>query len=323
MPSAVTGARDDDLLPLEACAGLGADQVGRKASVLAWAAQQGLATPGGLVLPARRFWTALQAAGVHEQARYLAAAALRLDPRHTADLAGAIRAALDCPAVRILAGTCAESASRRLAARPLVARSSAVVEDGCDASFPGVFLSRLYLTTTEELADAIASCWRSAFAPATLQYLLRMRAEPVDFSIAVLIQPQVQADWYGLYVSADPVSGAATPVVELTREGPDALVGGSIAMTRAQMTDGRWTIEPDDPALAPALARVSALASRLAARVPGHLDIEFALPTAGAEPVLLQCRSAVPARPAWQPASRWPPASRRLDPIRGLPSSRC
>ena len=295
-PPARTEPRDDDLVPLEACAGLDAAEVGRKASVLAWAAAEGLQTPGGLVLPASRFWAALQAAGVHEQARYLAAAALRLDPRHTADLAGNIHAALECSPVAELARVHAEAAFRRLSARPLVARSSSALEDGRNAAFPGVFLSRLDLMSAEALAEAIAACWRSAFSPAAMQYLLRMRTEPIDFSLAVLIQSQVQADWYGLYVSADPVTGTPTPVAEMTREGPDALVGGSAAMTRARQSDDTWTIEPHEPALALALARVSELASRLSARVPGHLDIEFALPSASADPVLLQCRPVTPAR---------------------------
>ena len=59
--------------------------MGRKAALLGWAATQGLATPGGLVLPAERFWAAVEACGVTAQARYLEASALRLDP--TQDLA--------------------------------------------------------------------------------------------------------------------------------------------------------------------------------------------------------------------------------------------
>lgn len=295
-PAAVTSARDDGLLALESCVGLDAADVGRKASVLAWAAAHGLATPGGVVLPASRFWDALRIAGVHEQARYLATAALRLDPRHAADLAAAIHTALGHPAVTGCAHGYAEAAFRRLTARRLVARSSSALEDGRRAAFPGVFLSRLDLTSVEALGEAIVACWRSAFAPAALQYLLRMRSEPIDFSLAVLIQSQVQADWYGLYVSADPVSGTPAQIAELTREGPDALVGGSAATTRARQDGGRWIVEPHDPALVLALSRISDLASRLSARVAGDLDIEFALPSSGAEPVLLQCRPITPAR---------------------------
>jgi Phosphoenolpyruvate synthase/pyruvate phosphate dikinase len=290
------GAHDDDLIPLDACAGLDPADVGRKASVLAWAQAQGLPTPGGVVLPASRVWAGLEACGTRAQAHYLAASALRLDPRHSMDLAADIFAALGLPAALDLARAHAETAFKRLGARRLVARSSSALEDGRTAAFPGVFLSRLDLTSADELAHAIVDCWRSVFSPVALQYLLRMRAEPIDFSLAVLIQPQIKADWYGLYVGADPVSGAPTPVAELTRQAPDALVNGSAAMVRARQVGDAWSLEPDEPALASALGCVSGLAARPAARVPGPLDIEFALSLAKSEPVLLQCRPITPAR---------------------------
>jgi len=290
------GSHSDDLIPLDACAGLDPADIGRKASVLAWAAAQGLPTPGGVVLPASTFWAALEACGTRKQAHYLAASAMRLDPLHSMNLAAGIHAALGLSAAADLARVCAESAFSGLSARPLVARSSSALEDGRTAAFAGVFLSRLDLTSVDELADAIVACWRSAFSPMALQYLLRMRAEPIDFSLAVLIQPQVQADWYGLYVGADPVSGAPTPVAELTRLGPDALVNGSAATVRARQVGSGWSVEPDEPAIATALAGISALAARLSARVPGDLDIEFALGLGNADPVLLQCRPITPVR---------------------------
>ena len=98
-----SGADDDDLIPLDACAGLDPADVGRKASVLAWASARGLPTPGGVVLPASRFWAALAACGARKQAHYLAASAMRLDPRHSMDLAAGIHAALVLPAATVLA----------------------------------------------------------------------------------------------------------------------------------------------------------------------------------------------------------------------------
>ena len=293
---------DDDLIALDACAALDAIDIGRKASVLAWAGAQGLSTPGGMVLPASRFWAALEACGSRTQAQYLAAHTMRLDPRHSMDLAAGIHASLALPAVTRLARGYAQAAWRRLPTRPLVARSSSVLEDGPMAAFPGVFQSRLDLRSADALADAIVACWQSAFSPIALQYLHRMRAEPVDFSLAVLIQPQIKADWYGLYVSADPMSGAPTPVVELTQQGPDALVGGAAAAVRARQVNTAWSLEGGGPDLAAALASVSAMAARLSARVPGHVDIEFALVSTDAAPVLLQCRPVTPARMPMAPS---------------------
>ena len=163
------------------------------------------------------------------------------------------------------------------------------------AAFAGVFLSRLDLTSVDQLADAIVACWQSAFSPVALQYLLRMRAEPIDFSLAVMIQPQVKAAWYGL--SCRPIRCPALDAGRRTDPpGPDALVNGAAATHRAQQVDAAWLVNPPNPGLASALARISTFAARLAARVPGHLDIEFAVVRANAEPVLLQCRPITPAR---------------------------
>lgn len=284
------------LIPLKDCAELAPAEVGRKAWVLAWAAMRGLPTPGGVVLPAISFWAALDACGSGEQARYLAANALRLDPRHSLDLAARIHVALAHPDVLRLARDHAADAWAGLAARPLVARSSSAQEDGRAATFAGIFVSRLDLASPDELAEAIVACWRSAFAPVALKYVLRMRAAQLDLSLAVLIQPQVRADWYGLYVSADPVSGAPMPIAELTRQGPDALVNGAIAAVHATLRDGAWASVPEEATLLPSLHRLHGMAGRLSELVPGALDIEFAVVAAGAEPVLLQCRPVTPSR---------------------------
>jgi len=240
------------------------------------------------VIPADRFWAALEAGGVLVQARYLESAAFRLDPRHTLDLAAAIVEGMTGPASAALAWEDAEAAFARLDAPRVVCRSSAAMEDGRSAAFPGVFVSVLNLTSPGDLAVAIADCWRSVFSADALRYLLRVGSEPVDFSMAALLQRQVDAAWYGVYVSIDPLTGEPAPRADLSQAGPEALVGGGGATLRARRPSGGWT--GVDEAMAASLEAVDRVARRLAAHLQSDVDLEFALPVAGGDPVILQCR---------------------------------
>lgn len=242
------------------------------------------------MVPAERFWAATDACGVREQVRYLEASALRLDPAQALAVAASITEAMGAPALEALASADAEAAFARLDLARVVCRSSAAMEDGAAAAFPGVFVSVLDLASPAALAGAIATCWRSAFSPAAVGYLLRMGAEPLDFSLALLLQCQVDADWYGVYVSVDPVTGAAEPLADLSNAGPETLVGGGAATLRARRRSDGWTGIEAAPAMVASLESVHQAARLLGERLGAEVDVEFALPAAGAEPVILQCR---------------------------------
>jgi len=303
------------LIPLGECAAEPAARVGRKAALLGWATAQGLATPGGLVVPAERFWAAAGACGVLGQVRYLEASALRLDPAQALAVAASIAEGTRSPALDELASAEAEAAFARLDARRVVCRSSSAMEDGRAAAFPGVFVSVLDIASPAALAGAIATCWRSAFSPAAVGYLLRMGTEPLDFSLALLLQPQVDAGWYGVYVSVDPITGAAEPLADLSDAGPEALVGGGTATLRARREPGGWTGIEEAPALAGPLESVHRAAGLLGERLGAEVDVEFALPAAGAEPVILQCRPLTHVGTAVAAADR--PAAMRGRPCAG------
>ncbi|MGI8984022.1 MAG: PEP/pyruvate-binding domain-containing protein, partial [Acidimicrobiales bacterium] len=295
--------RRPHLIPLASCAGLPGARVGRKAAVLGWAAANAMVTPGGLVLAAEAFWAALDACGAAGRARYLQASAVRLDPVQAHAVAAGIADAMRSPAVDGLARTAADEAFGALDAQPLgalnaqplgalnaqplVCRSSAAMEDGPAAAFPGVFVSVLGIGSPAELAAAVATCWRSAFSPGALAYVLRMGVEPIDLSLALLLQRQVEARWYGVYAGVDPVTGVAEPVADLTDAGPDALVAGGRPTIEARRRRGRWS---GAPGLEASLESVHGMAGVLAGHLGAEVDIEFALAAAGAEPVLLQCR---------------------------------
>jgi phosphohistidine swiveling domain-containing protein len=232
----------------------------------------------------------VEACGVIGQARYLEASALRLDPAQALAVAASITEGMRSEALDALAAADAEAAFAHFDSAPIVCRSSSAMEDGIAAAFPGVFASVLDLASPAELARAIAACWRSAFSPAAVGYVLRMGAEPLDFSLALLLQRQVEADWYGVYVSVDPVTGAAGPLADLSNEGPEALVGGGAPKLHSRRRAGRWTGIEEVPALETALERVRHGALLLAERLEAVVVVEFAVPAAGAEAVILQCR---------------------------------
>ncbi|WP_028350258.1 PEP/pyruvate-binding domain-containing protein [Bradyrhizobium murdochi] len=285
------------LVRLEDCADEPIRRVGHKAALLGWAQKEGLQTAGGWVLPADLFWAAMQAAKVASQVRYLEENALRLDPQHTRQLAGAIRGALAGDVLEEFARIDAAAAHDRLDTPRLVCRSSAAMEDGRVAAFPGVFASSLDLTSPRSLAKAIVDCWRSVFSPVAIDYLLRMRAEPVDFSIAILIQRQIAATWYGLYVSADPITGVPLPRAELTDVAPDALVGGKSATLQARYEAGCWSGAEAADGVDDALEILRRWSTKLEERLHSEVDIEFAIPTQGS-PLLLQCRPLTGKTPA-------------------------
>jgi phosphoenolpyruvate synthase/pyruvate phosphate dikinase len=241
------------------------------------------------VLPAERFWAALEACGGRDRAEYLQRSALRLDPRHTLDIAASLAESMASPAVEELARLDAAAAFALLGLRRVVCRSSSVMEDGRSAAFPGIFLSVLNIGSPAALATAIARCWRSVFSPGAVRYLLRMRTEPVDFSLALLLQRQVAADWYGLYVSADPVTGAGDPLADLSSAAPEALAEGGEVVLRAHRRQGRWTGIQGEPSVSASLEKVRVAAERLARHLGTDVDLEFALPAQG-DPVVLQCR---------------------------------
>ncbi len=207
------------------------------------------------------------------------------------------------PAVEALAHVDAEAAFACVPGPRVVCRSSAAMEDGRAATFPGVYLSVLDIESAVGLATAIVDCWRSVFSPEAIRYLMRMAAEPLDLSMAVLVQTQVDTAWYGVYASVDPVTGGEGAVADLSRAGPAALVNGGRAGVRARREGGRWTGTGVDAPLAASLDALWRASLRLAHHLEAEVDMEFALPAEGGEPVILQCRPltrASSARPGLQ-----------------------
>lgn len=113
---------------------------------------------------------------------------------------------------------------------PLVAvRSSAVDEDGADASFAGQYETFLHVRGVQAVTEAVLSCWRSAGDERVRAYRRRMGLGATAV-LAVLVQNFVAADVSVVAFSLDPVEHDADVIcVNATWGLGEGLVGGTVS----------------------------------------------------------------------------------------------
>lgn len=194
-------------------------RVGGKALHLARLAQAELPVPPGFVVTTALFESALADAGLIEQAR---AVEEHGDPVAAAALAKAIRAiVLPAPLIATL-----RDRARGLGERVAV-RSSGIDEDGRKRSYAGQHETRLGVTC-DDVADAIRSCWASAYEPRVLAY--RGGRGPQVGSMAVLVQRMLDARVSGVLFTINPHNGSwREMLLEAVWGLGEGLVSGQIA----------------------------------------------------------------------------------------------
>jgi pyruvate,water dikinase len=123
-----------------------------------------------------------------------------------------------------------EIAARLDTAAPAVAvRSSAVDEDGAEASFAGMHETYLGIAGLDALVQAVADCWTSAHSERALEYRRRNGLPVPDRPVPVLVQAMVPADVAGVAFSANPVTGSRDEVVINASWGlGESIVGGTV-----------------------------------------------------------------------------------------------
>ena len=213
-------------------------------------------------------------------------------------------------------------AYRRLAAltgagEPAVAvRSSAVDEDGLDASFAGQHDTYLNISGAEQLWWAISRCVASFGAERALAYRRDAGLPAAPERVAVLVQWLVPADAAGDVFSAHPVTGARAVVVNASfglgesvvagTVTPDSLVVGrdDLAIREHAVADKRrmtvavpgGTREVPVPGRLARMPAIDEAQARAAAALALELEREMGWPVdlevawAGSELFLLQCR---------------------------------
>jgi Phosphoenolpyruvate synthase/pyruvate phosphate dikinase len=199
--------------------------------------------------------------------------------------------------------------------------------------------------------DAVKRCWASLWSARAIGYRARLRVEPGEVSIAVVVQQLVPAEAAGVMFTIDPVGGAHDQVVISANWGlgesvvagdvtPDVAVvdrtsgtlvsyqtGSKETMTVVDGTATRASGTPPgmrsaavlSPGEAGELARVGLAIEKL---YDQPVDIEWAL--AAGELSVVQARPITPAAPrrrAWRTVERQPgrglPVEQR-QPRRGL-----
>src|SRR5207245_8941054 len=80
-----------------------------------------------------------------------------------------------------------------LCGAPAAVRSSALVEDGQDASFAGQFESYLGVETEADFLTAVRACWAALWSVRALRYMASRGVDPSGTAMAILVQPLLDA----------------------------------------------------------------------------------------------------------------------------------
>ena len=196
-------------------------------------------------------------------------------------------------------------------------RSSAVDEDGAEASFAGQHDTLLNVRGAEAVAAAVASIWASLRSETALAYRRQRSLDDDHLALAVLVQRMVWADVAGVAFSLDPVTGTRERIVVSANWGlGESVVAGTVTadtwhldkrdlrVLDANLADKERMVIPSDsgtrdakvptflrtrPSLSDSeLTRVADLTRALERERGWPVDIEFAW--RGGELWLLQCR---------------------------------
>lgn len=108
---------------------------------------------------------------------------------------------LICEAYRALCDLCGQDQVS------VAVRSSALDEDSASTSFAGQHATFLNVSGEQEVAGAIARCWRSAFSAPALYYRSRQGLDSDIIGMAVLVQQLLPAEVSAVAFGANPVTG--------------------------------------------------------------------------------------------------------------------
>ena len=115
-------------------------------------------------------------------------------------------------------------------------RSSALDEDGAEASFAGQHDTHLNVTGAEAVLAAIEATWASLHADAALAYRRSQGIPEDDMALAVLVQRMVWADAAGVAFSLDPVSGDRERIVISANWGlGESVAAGAVSVDSWQL----------------------------------------------------------------------------------------
>lgn len=140
--------------------------------------------------------------------------------------------ALAGPVVEAVAGEDAATIARVLAAvrdlrTPLAVRSSAVDEDGKDASFAGQHLTLLNVPSIDDVPSALREIWWSANSDSAITYRQRVGLFTRP-SVGVVVQSLLDPDVAGVMFTQNPITGADESLIEAAWGLGEAVVAGLV-----------------------------------------------------------------------------------------------
>src|SRR3954454_12191708 len=110
---------------------------------------------------------------------------------------------------------------------PFAVRSSAVGEDGADASFAGQHITLLNVPSAAEVTDAVREVWWSANSDSAITYR-KKKGQFVRPSVGVVVQSLLDPHVAGVMFTQNPVNGADERVIEASWGLGEAVVSGRV-----------------------------------------------------------------------------------------------
>jgi pyruvate,water dikinase len=110
---------------------------------------------------------------------------------------------------------------------PLAVRSSAVDEDGAEASFAGQHMTLLNVPGADAVADALREIWWSANSDSAITYRQRVGLFRRP-SVGVVVQSLLDPECAGVMFTRNPINGADERVIEASWGLGEAVVAGMV-----------------------------------------------------------------------------------------------
>jgi phosphoenolpyruvate synthase/pyruvate phosphate dikinase len=194
---------------------LSREDVGGKGASLAEMIDAGFKVPDGFVVKADGYRHFANATGIDVR---IAEALDRIDAsdsaavRHATELITGLVREMELPddlKTEISGGY--EELTQRLGVHSAV-RSSAISEDGAEASFAGLYESYLNMVGADEVLDAVHRCYVSLWAERAVSYRAG-RPGGAEEAMAVVVMGLVPSDVSGIAFTAHPVTGSLDQVI--------------------------------------------------------------------------------------------------------------
>jgi pyruvate,water dikinase len=208
---------------------------GGKSAALGELLAAGLPVPPGFALSTSAFRAFVAEAGLEGR---IAAELARASSHDVASVDAASRAIGDsmrsAPVPRAVHGEIArryaELADEAGVAEPPVAvRSSALGEDGEQASFAGQQETFLWVRGADRVCDAVRDCWASLYSAPAITYRAGLGQSADEAAMGVAVQLMVDAEASGVLFTCNPVSGDPSMVAVNASWGLGlAVVGGEV-----------------------------------------------------------------------------------------------